>query len=174
MWLTTWAAIQNTLLQTEFLFFSWTRLLCIPWTQIQTGILNACSFTSLLLPSESLTLPTFPIGWYDINIQHCMAEDQNIYHKFLLLSPCSYLFKAKLFFWKCESNTACLLAFFLHISTSYKPYKAHPSFSLTMNWGEKSGVRVWRKPTVRGQKACWEGKDSICHLTVTVTDSVFW
>lgn len=69
------------------------------------------------------------------------------------------LFKAKLFLWKCESNTACLLAFFLHISTSYKPNKAHPSFSLTMDWGEKSGVRVWRKSTVRGQKSCWEGKD---------------
>lgn len=84
------------------------------------------------------------------------------------------LLKAKLFLGKCESNTACLLAFFLHISTSYKPNKAHPSFSLTMDWGERSGVRVWRKPSVRGQKAYWEGKDCICHLTVTVTDSVFW
>lgn len=108
-------------------------------------------------PSESpalLNLPYLPI-WHQcstLNSRGPKHSWQIYFAKPVQLFVC---FKAKLFLRKCKTNITRPLAFFLRASTSYEPNKAHPSSPLTMDWGERSGVRVWRKSTVRGQKACW-------------------
>lgn len=146
------AAVKNTFLGTESLFSYGTRLFCIPWTQIQPAKLGACSFTALLLPSIQVScLAHFShwLIWHQSTIVSGRGLEYSTEISFAQPVQLFVCFKAKLLLWKCPS------VFFLHISTSYKPNKTHPSSALTMDWGERSGVRVCRKSTARGQKACW-------------------
>lgn len=112
------------------------------------------SIPSLLQPPALLTSPYLPIRH-----QYSTLNSRGPIHswqiRFAQPEQPFVWFKAKLLLWKCETNTICPLAFFLHTSTSYEPNKAHPSSALTMDWGERSGARVWAKSTARGQKACW-------------------
>lgn len=109
-------------------------------------------------PLESHALLAFPYHlpiWHQYSTLNSRAPKHSWQTYFAQPVQLFVCFKAKSFLWKCETNTTCPLAFFLRTSTSYEHNKAHPSSALTMGWGERSGVRVWRKSNVRGQKACW-------------------